>query len=376
MNGNSVHEWGSRGGIMRAKLLEDGRLLTVETEKDEKNHIRKYTWNGDLDWDYKPFLGTPHHDAHEKENGNILAICREAMPEEYRKKIRDPVRRSANPIWSDLIIEISPEKEVVWEWHAYKHLDVNRGMRGRNQDWTHMNTVRPLPENKWFDSGDDRFKPGNILLSPRNLSFIFIADRESKKIVWEYHGRYAGGLAGQHEPNMIKKGYPGEGNIIVFDNGAPPYRSEEHTGQSIIREIDPITKKLVWKYEKRGFYSPYVSSVTRLPNGNTLIGEGRANRRFEVTPEKNIVWEHVGAKIPSSGRVYRYSQDYCPQFEELKEPKGEEIHPPSHAETNPEEGGGWCSAPIYYPENEPETNTQVFEIRDLQQLFPDKNELN
>ena len=36
----------------------------------------------------------------------------------------------------------------------------------------------------------------------------------------------------------------------------------------------------------QNFYSPYVSSAQRLPNGNTLIDEGSDGRVFEVTTEK------------------------------------------------------------------------------------------
>ena len=52
-----------------------------------------------------------------------------------------------------------------------------------------MNSVAPLPENKWYDAGDDRFKPGNILLNARNIDTIYIIDKQTKKIVWEYVNR-------------------------------------------------------------------------------------------------------------------------------------------------------------------------------------------
>jgi Ca2+-binding RTX toxin-like protein len=52
----------------------------------------------------------------------------------------------------------------------------------------------------------------------------------------------------------------------------------------------------VWTYSEGpdgSFFSPIVSSVQRLPNGNTLIGEGGTGRAFEVTPAGDIVWEYV-----------------------------------------------------------------------------------
>jgi len=41
---------------------------------------------------------------------------------------------------------------------------------------------------------------------------------------------------------MIEKGPPDEGNIIIFDNGAPPMRGLAHAGKSYILEIDLATK--------------------------------------------------------------------------------------------------------------------------------------
>ena len=41
------------------------------------------------------------------------------------------------------------------------------------------------------------------------------------------------------------------------------------------------------------FYSSYISSAQRLPNGNTLITEGSDGRLIEVTKEHEIVWEYI-----------------------------------------------------------------------------------
>jgi len=38
-----------------------------------------------------------------------------------------------------------------------------------------------------------------------------------------------------------------------------------------------------------------VSGAQRLPNGNTLICEGRQGRLFEVTSEGDIVWEYISS---------------------------------------------------------------------------------
>jgi len=337
MNGSVVNEWDVRA--VRAKLLKNGNVIVVTRRRPQRGAVQEFSWDGRLVWEYEPPgpAGHAHHDIQRLDNGNTLLLNKELLPEEYRKKIKDPVRRSATQIRVDVVLEMTPDKKVVWEWHMYEHVDVNRYCEICNPgDWTHVNTVQALPENRHYDARDKRFKPGNILLSPRNLGFIFIVDKDTREIVWEYSGTYAGGLAGQHEPHMIEKGMPGEGNIIIFDNGAPPMRSLAHTGNSYILEIDPITEKLVWKYEdRRKFYSPFTSSVQRLPNGNALICESGTPRIFEVTREGETVWEYAVEKYNGVARAYRYPYDYCPQLRALRKPKEKRVVPPPHVVTTP-----------------------------------------
>lgn len=346
MNGEIVHRWivdssHAKGGIVRARLLKDGHILTLRGAMEVKGGVQEYDWNGKLIWEYIPSEGNPHHDIFRKDDGNTLMICREKVPRKYKEKIKDPRRRNIG-LYSDVILEVTPDKKVVWEWHEYEHLDINRcnqitaspdwsGGPNNNtiSDWTHTNTVQALPENKWWDKGSNRFKPGNVLISLRQLDLVLIVDRDTKKIVWEYNGDYKGGLSGQHEPHMIEKGLPGEGNILIFDNGASPYKNLAHAGCSFILEVEPPTKNVVWKYENgQRFHSNFTSSSQRLPNGNTLINETVGRRIFEVTAEGEVVWEYVHIKGIST-RSYRYSYDYCPQTKTLGKPREMPVIPPS-----------------------------------------------
>jgi outer membrane protein assembly factor BamB len=102
---------------------------------------------------------------------------------------------------------------------------------------------------------------------------------------------------------MIPEGLPGEGNILVFDNqgaaGFPPIYLNMFPGSRIL-EIDPTTEQILWQYDASctgrpfwTFFSSFISSARRLPNGNTLICEGMNGRLFQVTTAGEIVWEYV-----------------------------------------------------------------------------------
>jgi hypothetical protein len=130
---------------------------------------------------------------------------------------------------------------------------------------------------------------------------------------------------GQH-PDDIADGSQGEQHFLLFDNAC----WSPNSPGSYILEIDPYEDggtavsgdsgfqlagngyidpadlnrrdQVPWEYRagRRGandFYSSYISGCTRLPNGNTLIHAGAQAHIFEVTEDKDVVWEYV---IPQS----------------------------------------------------------------------------
>jgi hypothetical protein len=114
-------------------------------------------------------------------------------------------------------------------------------------------------------------------------------------------------LFAQHDVRWIPKGYPGEGNLMIFNNG--PGRPDG--AYSSVIEIHPPVDtngnytiapggrfgpdKPGWKYtapNKRTFYSDFISGAHRLINGNTFICAGPQGRFLEVTLTGDIVWEY------------------------------------------------------------------------------------
>ena len=61
---------------------------------------------------------------------------------------------------------------------------------------------------------------------------MYIIDKQTGDVVWEGTHNYKGGMAHSHEPEMIEKGIPGAGNIILFDNSlAPRHRTHSRGGE-------------------------------------------------------------------------------------------------------------------------------------------------
>jgi Arylsulfotransferase (ASST) len=254
----------------------------------------------------------------------------------------------------DRLIEVTPDSEIVWEWVAGDHIDelgfdaearaaISAGPGFNNArgsfDWLHINSATYVGPNRWFDAGDERFDPANVIISSRQASLLAIVGRDGS-IVWRIGPDFSQTeqlrkirqIIGQHHAHLIPKGLPGAGNLLVFDNGgASGYgfanpNAQDGTGafardSSRVLEIDPVTLELVWSYRAPGrFYSSNISGAQRLANGNTLITEGAPGRVFEVTADGEVVWEYMSPffsgprRSNSVYRAYRLPYAWMPQL--------------------------------------------------------------
>ena len=173
------------------------------------------------------------------------------------------------------IIEVSWDGEILWEWMPAEHFEefghgeaardtIFRGCR--NQHCVFLNTVSRLGPNRWYDAGDERFHPENLISDDRG-TIVFIISKRTGKIVWKVGPEYTatpalrelGPIIGPHNAHMIPRGLPGEGNILVFDNGGAagfgPPNPGAPTGEwnalrdhSRVLEFDPVTLEIVWQH--------------------------------------------------------------------------------------------------------------------------------
>jgi hypothetical protein len=350
MNGNEVHRWpyvGLPGQVIDPRLIGGQRghvLLQLSDGPDKRGGIFSNQTVGELDWDGKKIWdwGTQapggsarqNHDCARLPNGNTLLLV----------TIPHPVEGLGPKELGDQgAYEVDPSGKIVWTWLAGDHLQefglsedglhYLREKIARNpvEIWGYLeiNDLQVLGPNRWFDAGDQRFDPDNLIFDSRKGNFIAIIEKKTGKIVWRLGPYFPGSeyaqdqriltktvprpvdqLSGQHDAHIIPKGLPGAGNLLVFDDqggaGFPPAPLGIYAGSRVL-EIDPVKKEIVWQYtgENSGrpvwsFFSSFVSSAQRLPNGNTLIDEGMDGRLFQITPAGDIVWEYV---IPYPGKT-------------------------------------------------------------------------
>ncbi len=345
MNGNIVHHWVVPGLVkMHADLLPNGNILCSTDLKEL--HVADYVnigfnatsvveldWNSNIVWQYN----NVHHDYHDRchlRNGNTIVNIAKPVSPEIQAKVKGGLPGSEvggnNPAWSHVggerptaekmgqmytlvLTEITPNNEVVWEMDLSEaldpELDIITPLTGRTL-WPGLNSIEELPD-------------GNLISTSYNLSTVYIWDKTTKKVKWRF-GQGKDKVSFPHDPQGLENG-----NVLIFDNGR--FHSADPNGNtnyfppdfSRVIEVNPETNEIVWEYRAEtpaDFYSTYISSNQRLPNGNTLICEGATGRFFEVTPNKEICWEYLSpfysqsdsrhGKTNAVFRCWRYALNY------------------------------------------------------------------
>jgi len=308
-------------------LLENGNLLHCCLVKGpgsigggEGGRLEEYDWDGNLVWEYNCSDNNKmmHHDIEPLPNGNFLAMIVERKT--YDECIAagfPPNTLRDNHLAPDYIAEIQKlgrnEAKIVWEWHVWDHLiqdndpekpnfgdpadhperiSVEANGRGAPAFWNHMNSL-------YYNEALDQ-----IILSVRGCSEFWIIDHsttteEAKGNTggrsgkgggllyrWGNPAAYGRGtprdqqLFQQHDAQWIPKGYPGEGNILVFNNGL--------NRSSSVEERRARGGRLQGGRTRGESYSSVDEIIPPMDDtGNYILGKGKA-----YGPEK-LTWTYI-----------------------------------------------------------------------------------
>src|SRR5262249_45382670 len=116
----------------------------------------------------------------------------------------------------------------------------------------------------------------------------------------------------QHDAHWIPRGLPGAGHLLVFNNGIARPDGSYSSVDEVVLPVDSEGRyarpsgsalgpeKLTWSYgtNQADFYSMFLSSAQRLPDGNTLICSGINGTLFEVTPAHEVLWKYINPVEP------------------------------------------------------------------------------
>lgn len=364
-----IHQWDSKytpGNSVY--LLDDGSILRAG-KIENPNHdyagiggiVEIINWDNEVTWSYEFSTDqiTQHHDIYPMPNGNILVLIAEKKTKQEAIALgRNPDLLSEEGLYNEYILEITPignsEIAEVWKWSYWDHLlqnidatktnftadtsnphklDVNFLSVSTNtdMDWLHVNSIQ---YNERLDQ---------IVISAQGINELHIIDHSTTtaqaqsstggqrgkggNLIYRY-GNPAAYNAGnlsdlalfrQHHPSWLLD----TDKIILYNNG----NSRPEGAYSTIDIITPTATSSgdyvlsenrfgpsnpEWTYHDpinpTNFYSRILSGVQALPNGNILICEGLTGRFFEVTQEKETVWQYI-SPVQSSGTILSDNQE-------------------------------------------------------------------
>ena len=320
MQGNEVHTWklpyppGDYG-----YLLPNGNLFYLGKTPEGADDLfaafpifmggalMEVDWDGNIVWEHRD--PAQHHDGRRTDSGGAAYLAIAELPAGLAARVRGGLPNSEHHgrMYADRVVEVDRDGKVTWEWNSWEHLDPEVDVitpADLRDEWTHSNTIVPLPG-------------GDFIISMRNLSTVARIDRKTGDFVWKITPPL---LAQQHDPSLLDNG-----NVLLFNNGTQ--RRNIPLIFSNVIEVEPASSNVVWQYRDTSsmmsFFSSYISGVQRLPNGNTLICEGLTGRMFEVTPDREVVWEYtnpyffetrVFGNTNAVFRARRYSAELFPRL--------------------------------------------------------------
>ena len=235
-----------------------------------------------------------HHSIHLDDAGNMWVggLITQTEPDPRLPNYQPPFEHP-------MLLKVSPNGEILKQISVFDLLldngrsgllylsTINNWGTAVTGDTLHLNDIEIFPGA--MEPGV--FRPGDIMLSLRNLNAILVLDPTNLRIKYEN----IGSVLRQHDPDFV------DGNTIsVLDNNNLSAAWDESRGDqsglySRIVTIDARTDLVSVIYqgtEEEPFFTDIMGKHQWLANRNLLVTESRAGRAFELTPSGEIAWEY------------------------------------------------------------------------------------
>ncbi|PSQ96388.1 MAG: hypothetical protein BRD55_06905 [Bacteroidetes bacterium SW_9_63_38] len=272
-----------------------------------------------------------HHSIERAEDGSFWVSGSSQEPRRTSPGHPNGLPGLMKPVYHEPLLNVSEDGKVLdslnvldvlyangLERHIAEAFQPHANKDGlQTTDLTHVNDVEPLraslaDEYPLFDEGD-------LMVSIRNLSLVFVVDPETRRVKWHADDPFIL----QHDPDFL-----GNGWIGIFDNASDFTDRGAMLGRSRIVAIQPHTDSVEVRFPTKHsdpFHTGSMGKWQQLANGNMLLTESKAGRVVEVTPEGRTVWEWVHAP---------YDENHVPEVTEA-----------TRYDLTPEEVASWsCSS--------------------------------
>lgn len=245
-----------------------------------------------------------HHEFTRLSNGNYLVLGKQYVPSDL---VIDGREIKTLPL--SIIIEYSPEGEVIWTWSSDRYvmdsdiLEIGQKV-GMGNTFGHMNSF-------YFDEFT-----GIIYAGFRDLNCILAIEKESGDVLQSYGDKIPsdtttqgiGFFRKQHASIKLS----GD-RLLLFNNND---RNKTSSVQ-IISEVTATntTSEILWEFfcdfdTLRPSESARMGNALMIENEHIIVNTGRSARIFEVTPNKQVVWQCLPEKWNESKQTWDHQPNY------------------------------------------------------------------
>jgi arylsulfotransferase ASST len=192
--------------------------------------------------------------------------------------------------------------QVLWEWHSLGHVPISdsylKATSSGPYDYFHLNSIQQLPG-------------GDLLVSARDTSAVYLIDRKTGAIIWTLGGKHSSFKMGagtsfkwQHDAHLTGH------RLTLFDDhwGGGGYPEPSSSSALALRlSMTAMKATLVHRYT----HSPSVisgseGSTQTLPDGNVFVGWGSDPDFSEYSPSGRQLFNGRFAIGIKSYRAYRF----------------------------------------------------------------------
>ena len=280
-------------------LLEDGSVV-FNTEDRSLIRINK---NSEITWSLD---GKFHHSQERDSEGNIWASS-------VVEKNSDYINRFFEEYRDDALAKVSPKGILLYK-KSITQILLENGYRGllfgigpMEKDPLHLNDIQPALTSTAY------WKKGDLLVSIRNKSTVFLYRPSTNKILWLQTGPWLN----QHDADFIDNS-----RIAIFGNNIIRNKNYDF--------IDGHNEVYVFDFKTLKLETPYtvflkaakVKTMTGgrseiLPNGDVFIEETDFGRMLRGNTDKTI-WQFVERIDEKSAAVLGWSRIIQPdEFKKL-----------------------------------------------------------
>jgi WD40 repeat protein len=266
---------------MHPLLMSDGDIVFNTTGK---SLVRLGPCSGQPIWVLE---NSAHHSIEMDADGTLWVPSVSQVGLADNPWLRDRVR-------DDALAHISKDGQLIEKLSFIKILRDNNqlglllGTAGAriNEDPIHLNQIQVAAQDSKY------WKCGDLLISARHLSTIFLYRPSTGKILWQQTGPWLN----QHSADFV-----GDHQISVFDNNSVAYADKEH---AFIAPND-TNRVLVFDFSTGNTSQPFAALLAKtqpraltggrarvLPDGGLFLEETDAGRHLRFTRDR-LLWSRV-----------------------------------------------------------------------------------